>query len=206
MHCWNCKTDLSHQSSLGFFACPKCSAPDFIGTDRSPFAVLGAPRQYDLDLSELEERYLALSKWLHPDRYATLGNTWTKKCGELSALVNESYESLKNSESRLDGLLVGSSDLAKTNSDAIPTRYAERFFEMQELRMEDAAAARALALSLQSEIKQEDNALLEQIDRIARSLNWNKPLEKQSLLTLMETRAKRAYLRSLIANLQKVLL
>lgn len=208
MTCWNCGEEISREGNKvdeGFVACAKCGAPDFIGDDRSPFAVFGAPKQFNLDQNVLEQRYLALSKWLHPDRYSTLGDRWKLKCGEFSALLNEAYQTLRNDDARLDALLGahGAHSNDRKQSGSIPTEFTEKFFELQELRFEDPVAAEQLAAELKKEVIERERDLHSNLVKVASDIDWNYKLDPEKIETLRSLREKRSYLRSLAQNLEK---
>jgi molecular chaperone HscB len=70
-----------------------------------PFAVLGLPRRYALDPSELDRRYRELQKALHPDRHVA-GSSSQRRMALLKAVeVNEAYRTLKDDLRRAEALL-----------------------------------------------------------------------------------------------------
>lgn len=203
MTCWNCGQ--TNPQANGFQACSKCNAPNYAGADKSPFTVLGAPKRFDLDLTELERRYLTLSRWLHPDRYATMGALWKAKCGEYSALLNEAYGILKNDESRLEALLQQSGvQMDKSSGSQVPAEFAERFFEVQEAVFEDPEKVKELADSLKRDVAHAETETLQSITDMAKKINWEAPSEQNSTAALNDLRTKRSYLRSLMNNLEKL--
>jgi molecular chaperone HscB len=105
-----------------------------------PFATLGAPRRFDLDLDVLEKTHRDLSRALHPDKFTQTGASERKSALERAADVNEAWRILRDpirrAEAlfRLAGLAVG-----ETNE---PKPSAAFLMEMMEER-EALAAARA---------------------------------------------------------------
>jgi molecular chaperone HscB len=124
-------------------------------TRSDPFAVLGLARRYDVDRAELEQRYRALQRALHPDRHT--GGTASQRRLSLARAVevNEAYRTLKDDLARAEALLAlqgGSASAADTASDP------EFLMEMMELREAlgdakaegDLARVRALAERVQA--------------------------------------------------------
>ncbi len=107
-----------------------------------PFATLGAPRRFDLDLSVLEKTHRELSRALHPDKFAQASASERREALERAADVNEAFRTLrdpiKRAEAlfRLHGLSVG--------EDHEPKPTAAFLMEMLEER-EALAEARAKA-------------------------------------------------------------
>ena len=66
--CWKCRAEPG-----AALVCPRCAAIQPLPPDADLFAVLGLPRQLALDLADLERRYHAASRAVHPDRFQTAG-------------------------------------------------------------------------------------------------------------------------------------
>ncbi len=72
---------------------------------RDLFAVLGVKRAYHLDAAELEERYLALSKQTHPDRFAKALPRERLEAVVRNTELNDAYKILKHDIKRAEYLL-----------------------------------------------------------------------------------------------------
>jgi molecular chaperone HscB len=78
-----------------------------------PFALLGAPRHFDLDLGALEKTHRELSRALHPDKFAQAGASERRSALERAADVNEAWrivrDPIRRAEAlfRLAGAIVG---------------------------------------------------------------------------------------------------
>src|SRR5262249_28275762 len=109
---------------------------------RTYFDVFGVAKKYHLDMSELEQRYHALSKELHPDRATPADRlAAVQKSGEL----NDGYRLLKDDRKRAEYLLkLAGLDLTDetfskgTSKIALPPDFLIEIMEMRE----DLAAAR----------------------------------------------------------------
>src|SRR6201999_14677 len=62
---------------------------------RDHYEVLGLPRRYHLDAAELEQRYLALQKETHPDRFAKALPRERLEAVVRNTELNDAYKILK---------------------------------------------------------------------------------------------------------------
>lgn len=69
-----------------------------------PFALLGVPRRFDLDLGALEKTHRELSRALHPDRFATAGASERRASLEKMASVNEAWRVVRDPIRRAEAL------------------------------------------------------------------------------------------------------
>jgi molecular chaperone HscB len=69
-----------------------------------PFALLGAPRRFDLDLPRLEKTHRELSRALHPDKFAGASHSERRAALEKAASVNEAFRILKDPIRRAEAL------------------------------------------------------------------------------------------------------
>lgn len=96
-----------------------------------PFDTLGLPARFDLDLSELEQRYRDLQKQLHPDKHVA-GSASERRASLSHAMnVNEAYRALKDDLKRAEALVLrfgGSADEKRGSQDP------ELLMEVMELR------------------------------------------------------------------------
>ncbi|MBX3197631.1 MAG: Fe-S protein assembly co-chaperone HscB [Labilithrix sp.] len=110
-----------------------------------PFATLGAPRRFDLDLSALEKTHRELSRALHPDKFSQASASERRAALEKAANVNEAWRVLRDpirrAEAlfRAEGLAVGETHEPK----ASPAFLMDVMEEREALA--DARAARDLA-------------------------------------------------------------
>jgi molecular chaperone HscB len=70
-----------------------------------PFATLGLPRRYEIDMHELETRYRELQKALHPDKHSRAGASQRRLSLHNAVQVNEAYRVLKDDLKRAEALL-----------------------------------------------------------------------------------------------------
>ncbi len=102
------------------------------------FELFGLPQGYQVDTGELAERYRELQRVTHPDRYAGAGERERRMAVQGAALVNEAFQTLKDSLLRARYLLIlHGVDMDVGNET---TRDAAFLMEQMELREELEAA------------------------------------------------------------------
>jgi molecular chaperone HscB len=112
---------------------------------QDPFATLGLPRRYDIDLPQLEAHYRELQRALHPDRHVSAGPAQRRVSLAKAVEVNEAYRALKDELARGEALLALARGVAGGGERA--NEAPDFLMEMMELREElgEARAARDLA-------------------------------------------------------------
>src|SRR5712672_1270756 len=85
--------------------CPQCSQILTIGRHGDYFAFLGVPRKLNLDASDLERRFRALSRQFHPDYFYNATPNERRASLEWSSYLNDAYRTLKNPIARVEYLL-----------------------------------------------------------------------------------------------------
>ena len=104
------------------------------------FTRLGLPGRFSLDASELERQYLARSRAVHPDFH--LGGS-TADLGaslELSAALNEAYNTLRDPFLRADYLLRLAGGPSAAEQKQMPPAFLAEMLEARE-QVEEARAA-----------------------------------------------------------------
>jgi molecular chaperone HscB len=88
--CWSCGGPV--EATL---FCPTCRAVQPPG-DLDAFARLGFARDFALDRAELDRRYFAAQRQLHPDRFATRSARERAISQQQAVSLNDAYETLKD--------------------------------------------------------------------------------------------------------------
>ncbi len=105
------------------------------------FAVFSLPRRLTIDLADLEQRYYAVSRTLHPDLFHDRPPAEQAASLRMTALVNRAYKTLKDPVARaLYWLELHGESLGRDN-ERVPPALAARVFEVQE-QLEELRAAR----------------------------------------------------------------
>lgn len=143
-------------------------------TSTDSFDLFGLPRQYKIDLGELEQIWKTISAQVHPDRFASGTATEKRVAVEWSTRVNEAYRVLKDPVKRaaylceLSGIDLGDRTQSVMNID---------FLESQMVWREALADARshhhAEALKvLQSSVLEASNKYESQVGDLLDQQQW----------------------------------
>jgi len=96
------------------------------------FTLLGLPRRFDLDTAEIHRKFLALSRHAHPDFHAGDTPEVQQLHLQVSAALNQAYQTLKDPAARaayLLGLLGGRSS---ADDKSVPDGFLGTMMMMQE--------------------------------------------------------------------------
>jgi molecular chaperone HscB len=110
-----------------------------------PFAILGIPRTFDVDLPLVEKTHRELSRALHPDRYVGAGASERRASLAKAVEVNEAWRIVRDPIRRAEALL--SLRGVEVGQGAGPSADPEFLMEMLEQReaLAEARLARDLA-------------------------------------------------------------
>ncbi|MDR0234001.1 MAG: Fe-S protein assembly co-chaperone HscB [Zoogloeaceae bacterium] len=97
------------------------------------FTLFGLPHVFRVSLAALEDRYLALQREAHPDRFAGATEQARRLSMQLAAKINEGYETLKQPVSRALYLLETLGfDAGLENNRALPSEFLMEQMEWRE--------------------------------------------------------------------------
>jgi molecular chaperone HscB len=128
VNCWKCAAP----AGASALVCTRCEAVQPLLPGADLFSVLGLPRRLSVDTAELERRYLAASRAVHPDRHQTATPRERELSLAASAAVNRAYRTLKDPVARgrywleLNGARLGD------EGPHVPPEIAAEVFETQE--------------------------------------------------------------------------
>ena len=110
------------------------------------FALFGLPERFELDRADLEKRYLALSREMHPDRHATGSPKERLVAVQRTTDLNLAYKTLRDDFLRAEHLLRrrGIQVSEAESQDSRATVDTSLLMEVMELReaLSDARAAK----------------------------------------------------------------
>ena len=142
------------------------------------FRFFGLEQQFNLDLSALEQAYLAIQKEVHPDRHARGSDTEQRLAMQMATLANTALQTLKNPVQR--GLylcqLHGVDARLETNT-AMPAAFLMKQMEWRESledQEEDLVALEALAEEVDQSKR---DTLAEIMQAIDKAKNFNRAAE-----------------------------
>jgi len=124
--CWKCG-----QPEICELVCPVCQALQKPPTGF--FEFFGIPEQLALDVDDLQKRFYALSRKLHPDLY-TLKTEAERLCSlEGTSILNDGYRTLRDPIRRAEYVLkVHGFEAGEQRSTNVPPELLEEVFELNE--------------------------------------------------------------------------
>jgi molecular chaperone HscB len=98
---------------------------------RDYFQIFDLPRRLSIDSNDLEKRFYALSRELHPDRFARKSTAEQERALEDSASLNDAYRTLREPIARALYLLkIEGFDIGEQGSKDVPPDLLEEVFEL----------------------------------------------------------------------------
>ena len=127
------------------------------------FRFFGLNQQFKIDLSALDQAYLAIQKEVHPDRHARGSDSEQRIAMQMATLANTAYQTLKNPIQR--GLylckLHGVDAKLETNT-AMPAAFLMKQMEWRETLDEQVKDLPALE-ALMTEVEESKKSILAEI-------------------------------------------
>ena len=137
--CWSCGAARAPSDAL-CPACGKVQPPPPPAGVLDKFAVLGLPRAYEVDERGLDEAFRALSRKLHPDRFARATPRERRFSLEQTTILNDAYRTLRDPVKRAEHLLalrgVKVAGEERGGSAAMPQEFLEQALEDREKLLE----------------------------------------------------------------------
>lgn len=133
----------------------------------NPFAVLGIPERFDLDLAAAEKQHRELSRALHPDRFAAAGASERQAALGKAVEVNEAWRVVRDPIRRAEALLaLNGVDVKEENAPKTDTEFLVEMLEQREAlddakRAKDLEAVHALARGIEAKSKAVESVLTE---------------------------------------------
>lgn len=119
-----------------------------IDFSRNHFELFGLPPRFRFDPAALDSAYRELQREIHPDRYATAGETERRLALQSSARVNEAYRALKDPVARAQYLLsLQGVDAFHESDTALSAEFLEQQLERRHVAGEVLAVRDVRALS-----------------------------------------------------------
>jgi len=197
--CWRCRVD-----TAGALVCPGCEAPQPLASDADLFRVLGLPRSLVIDAADLERRYHAASRAVHPDRHQMADAHAGALAVGASAAVNRAYRTLRDPIARARYWLDLHDVRLGDDNNRVPPALAALVFETQE-KLEELRGANGDA-ALRQEIEAVHADLASRIagfetDLETQVVTWERDGVSAAPATLADLKRRLSeisYLRSLL--------
>ena len=120
--------------------CDNCESLNPLPSFVDYFELLGMPRRYQVDASQLHESYINLSRHSHPDFHAEDKPEVLSLAMTVSAAVNEAYRTLADPFRRAAYLLELHGGPSSAGDKSVPEGFLNTMVMMQE-ELQDALAA-----------------------------------------------------------------
>lgn len=136
------------------------------------FELFGLPRRFAVDAEALQSRYLAISRNIHPDGFATAEPEMQSLVLRLSAAVNKAYDTLRDPIQRANYLLETSGGKSAADDKRVPPDLLAHVMMLREQIEEAKAEGRAAELaSIKQSVQQRRSGALEEITATAGRLD-----------------------------------
>jgi molecular chaperone HscB len=158
------------------------------------FEFLGLPRNLAIDAGDLEKRFYALSRQLHPDLHSRKSPAERQQAEESTAALNDAYRTLRDPITRAEYLLrLEGFDIGEQSTKDVPPELLEEVFELnmalEEADVEQLESARlrfeSMRISLDSELEQQFTA-------------WDATTNGETLTAVRGLLNRRKYITNLI--------
>lgn len=125
-------------------ACVGCGALQPPPATPDPFVMFGLPHRYHVDLAAIDQKYRALARSTHPDRFTLRPAVERRMSLQWTAALNEARRVLKDDRLRARWLATGRAQPGEVGPTMDPAFLAE-IFEWRERDEEEPGAMRTLA-------------------------------------------------------------
>jgi molecular chaperone HscB len=167
------------------------------------FHRLGLPRRFALRPAELEGAYLAHSRAVHPDYHLAGSSADLDASLELSAAVNEAYNTLRDPFARAEHLLALEGGPTASEHREMPAAFLMEMLELRE-QLEIARGNPAQTERLGADFTARYNALIETVSGLFQRYETAAPGGPERAPVLKQIRAAlnaAKYVRGLIRDL-----
>jgi molecular chaperone HscB len=192
--CWSCQGPVA-AAALFCHVCGAVQPP----READAYTRLGFEPRFDIDMAELDKRYLGFQRNLHPDRFARKSSRERAIAESQAMSLNQAYETLKDAVKRAQALLARAGIASPVGES--------RTIDDPELLMEAMEAREALAEAedldavkrLTERAQREDSACLQALTSAFAGRDWKAAARQTTRLRYWrkfadELRGKRAAL------------
>jgi molecular chaperone HscB len=171
------------------------------------YAVLGIPRGLNLSVDDIQQRYYALSRELHPDRFMQKPEAERQRALDMSSALNDAYRTLKDPIKRAQYLLtLEGFDVGEQRSKDVPPELLEEVFELnmalEEMRGGDHSARPQL-----EQAEKNFTGMLSDTDQQLQSLfaQYDSSQSREVLTQIRNILNRRKYVQNLVSEVERTL-
>ncbi len=125
MICWQCHEPT--QSAV----CVGCGVIQPPPPDPDPFVILGLERRFHLTEAEIDDKWRAVSRLVHPDRFTSKPAVLRRMSLQWTAAINGARRDLRDPDRRARLLATGDPNPPETNKAPADADFLEMVFELQ---------------------------------------------------------------------------
>jgi molecular chaperone HscB len=171
------------------------------------YALLGIPRDLNLSLDELQKRYYALSRELHPDRFMQKPEAERARALDMSSALNDAYRTLKDPIKRAQYLLSQEGfDIGEQRSKDVPPELLEEVFELNMALEEMRGGDDSARPQLEAAEKNFGNMLAASDQELAALfVKYDAGNSRDVLTQIRNVLNRRKYIQNLVSEVEKTL-
>jgi molecular chaperone HscB len=172
------------------------------------YEIFGLQRSLNLSLDELQTRYYALSRELHPDRFMQKPEAERQRALDMSSALNDAYRTLKDPIKRAQYLLgLEGFDIGEQRSKDVPPELLEEVFELnmalEEMRGGDDSARPQLE---QAEKSFAGMLAASDEELAALFVKYDASPSRDVLAQIRNVLNRRKYIQNLVSEVEKTLI
>ncbi len=169
---------------------------------RNYFETFDLPKALVIDSRDLEKRFYALSRQLHPDLHSRKSPAERAQAEEATAVLNDAYRTLRDPVARAEYLLKleGFDNTGQTNKD-VPPELLEEVFELN-MALEEVRHGDTDALPQLESARRRFEGMRDEIDAgLQQSFGeWDATGNREALVAVRGLLNRRKYITNLIAQ------
>jgi len=170
------------------------------------FQFLDLSRNLAIDLKDLEKRFYALSRRLHPDLHSRKSPEEREQALESTAILNDAYRTLRDPIARAEYLLkLEGFDIGEQTTKDVPPELLEEVFDLN-MAIEELRSGDADALPQLESARERFEGMRADIDASLQSqfALWDTSRNRDTLVAIRGLLNRRKYIANLIAQTNDV--
>jgi molecular chaperone HscB len=171
------------------------------------YEIFSLPRSLNISLDDLQKRFYALSRELHPDRFMMKPESERQRALDASSALNDAYRTFKDPIRRAQYLLaLEGFDIGEQRSRDVPPELLEEVFELnmalEEMRSGDDSVRPQL-----EQAEKNFGDMLAETDRQLETLfgQYDSVHSRDTLAEVRNVLNRRKYIQNLVSEVERAL-
>jgi molecular chaperone HscB len=171
------------------------------------FELFGIPRSLNLSLDDLQRRYYALSRELHPDRFMRSPEADRQRALDMSSALNDANRTLRDPIKRAQYLLaLEGFDIGEQRSKDVPPELLEEVFELNMALEEMRGGDDSARPQLEQAEKSFTNMLMQTNGQLQTLFEqYDSSHSRDVLAEIRNVLNRRKYIQNLVSEVEKTL-